>query len=95
MDEGLVPIADLFGNYRTLKPGGKALDERAELIKFFYEQGFTHKNGTRFTKAQLGIRCAHLKPDHLYRIKSEYLDKKHRGENAGYYFMGATKTKTV
>ena len=85
-------ITDLLGHRRTLLPKGKVLDEWREMIKFFYDQGFTHKDGTRFTKAQIGIRCSHLKLDQLYYIQSVYKDKKHRGENASYYFMGATKT---
>lgn len=95
MIDGFISISDLFGRLRDLKPGGKALNERSSLIKFFYDQKFTHRDGARFSKQELGVRCAHLKLSDLYYIQSVYKDKMHRGENAVYYFMGATKTKSI
>lgn len=92
MIDGFTSILDLFGRLRDLKPGGKALNERSSLIKFFYDQKFCHRNGKRFSKQELGVRCAHLKLPDLYYIQSVYKDKVRRGENAVYYFMGATKT---
>lgn len=73
------------------------MDERAGCIKFFEQEKFKHENGTVFTGKDLGIRCAHLKLDHLYAIKSVYEDIKRRQgyDKASKYFMGATKTVKV
>lgn len=88
---------DLFNIERYIQPNAKPLNERAGAIKFFELEGFKHKDGSLFTGEDLGIRCAHLKLDHLYMIQSEYKDIKNRKgyDAAAKYFMGATKTVRV
>lgn len=82
-------FADLWGRKRTLKPGGKVIDERAELIQFL------SKKMEREPKV-VGIRAAHLTLDHLYVIQSEYKDiVNRRGLEAGRKYLWAITRTTA
>ncbi len=65
----LTPIIDLFGNSRFLKKDGRALSERATLIKFFADQ-------LHLTPKRTAVRLGHFKGlDDLYVIKSCFNDR--------------------
>ena len=85
-------IADLFGNYRTIKPGGKVLDERRELVKFFCKT-FDYKRPDL-----MGMRLAHYKTiSDLYAIKSGVNDRLKRDGlvRARKWFFWVTDTKPI
>lgn len=82
-------IADLFGRKRTLTPKG-ALNERAELIKYFSEE---MKREPKVT----GIRLGHYTLDQLYALQSAYKDRLHRNgkETAIKYLWAVSRTSKI
>ena len=93
----LTPIKDLFGNLRWFKPHAtesRPLSERAALIRFFEQQNFTHKDGTKLTARELGVRLAHYNLYELYGLKSSYSDRLTRNgkEAARKYWWYITET---
>jgi len=71
-----------------MKPGGKVLDERAELIKFFAEK-------LEREPKVVGIRLAHYTLSDLYALKSQYIDRLNRNgkEAARKHWWWQTKTQ--
>jgi len=81
-------MQDLLGNTRYLSPKkGRALDERAGLVKYFAD--LFQKDGK-----VLALRLAHLKLPDLYYIQSEVKDRLNRQdlETARKWFYYSTKT---
>ena len=80
-------IADLFGRIRTALPGGKALDERSELVKYFSQK-------LERSPKIIGVRLAHYKLSDLYALKSSFNDRLKRNgrEAAMKYWWWITKT---
>lgn len=89
---------DLWGRLRTGLPGGKVLDEKAELRKFFETQ-INMSRGKRepLASAYIGQRLAHFKLHQLYTIKSEYMDRLNRQgrATADKYWWWVTETKPI
>lgn len=80
--------ADLFGNYRLIKPNGRAVNERAALIGWFADE-------VKRKPVLIGIRLAHYKTiDDLYGLQSAYKDRLTRNgkETADKYFWYITRT---
>ncbi len=55
MKDGFASMTDLLGNFRLVKSGGFPMSERATIIHFFEQQGFTHKDGKKLTARELGV----------------------------------------
>ena len=94
MKDGFASMKDLLGNFRLVKSGGIPMSERATVIHFFEQQGFTHKDGKKLTARELGVRLAHYNLDQLYGLKSSYSDRLQRNgkEAARKYWWSITKT---
>lgn len=84
-------ITDLFGKYRLMKPGGKTLDERATLIKYFHERA-RDKEGQLFEVSYIGMRLSHLKVNDLYYLKSICESESKRGSIWNKVFFGSIST---
>lgn len=83
-------LADFFGTYRLVKPGGKVLDERATLIKYFCDE-------LKREPKVVGIRLAHYTLDQLYGLQSSYKDRLSRNgeETARKYWWAITRTTKI
>ena len=94
MKDGFASMMDLLGNFRLVKSGGIPMSERATVIHFFEQQNFTHKDGTKLTARELGVRLAHYDLSSLYALKSAYNDRLERnGKTAALkYWWYITKT---
>lgn len=90
-------MQDLFGRYRLVNPKGRPMSERATIIQFFVDQGFTWKNGLALYAKDMSIRLAHYKLDDLYALKSCYTDRFNRNGSvaAAKYFWFTTDTTYV
>lgn len=80
-------IADLFGKIRTALPGGKHLDERSELVKYFAQK-------LERSPKIIGVRLAHYTLSDLYALKSSFNDRLQRNgkDTAHKYWWWVTKT---
>ena len=104
IDTSYVPMSDLFGNDRFLKPQGKQLDERATLIQFFADN-------LQKAARPIAVRLSHFSIDDLYTLKSQFKDRErrpchlclkagmtgscaHSHATASKFFWWATKTQT-
>lgn len=80
---------DLFGIERFLssKKEGKAISERAGLVKYFSE---SMGRPAQF----VGVRMAHMSLDQLYSMKSQYEDrlKRNSKETASKWWWWVTRT---
>lgn len=88
-EDKIASASDLFGNYRLIKQGGKPLNERATLLKYFHERA-KDRYGLPFDISYIGMLLAHLKDVRdLYYLKSICEDSVRRGGVWNKTFFGS------
>lgn len=90
--DGATHIGSLFAKYDLSKK--KPLNERAELVRYFFEHAKKGWLATRPLKpAYIASRLAHLSIFDLHAFKSQCEDRARRGYPWGKYFWGSLKVK--
>lgn len=86
------PIADLFGGYTVPTVAKKRTSERAELVRYFFENAKSHWGGRGpLTPGFIGMKLAPLTLQDLYAFKSMCEDRSRNGYPWGKFFWGALK----
>lgn len=88
-------LADLFGQY-TLPEKKKRTSERAELVRYFFDNAKIAWTGQRpLSPAFVGMKLASLSVQDLYAFKSMCEDRERSGYPWSKYFWGSLKARAA
>lgn len=93
-DTGMQSLGDIFAKYAPV-PQVKPLNERAELVRYFFENASQDWVGLKpLTPRHVAVKLSHLTTFDLYAFKSMAEDRRKRGYPFGKFFWGALKAKS-